>query len=152
MAALMPPTNEVVALAWLSQRVEGITEGQVATSLPSDVTKWADEGFVQVQAIPGGSPDIDTFQRRPVLQLDFWATTPGSNKPPWNEANNLAERVRIATEEGQSFGKPVVLHPRFSGARVQSAYLLTEPTRVTDDPSGYARFTADLMLHWVRNP
>ena len=148
-----PPTNELVAIAWLGQRVDGIVEGQVATTLPKDKAAWADEGFVQVQALPGGSPDIDVPLRRPVLQVDLWAVTldangNASNKPPWNKANRLAELLRLATES-QAYGKPVTLPDGYRGARVQAAYLIGEPTRVTDDPSGYARFTVDLALDWV---
>lgn len=144
------PTNELVAVAWLSQRVPGITAGQVATSLPSDPAAWAAEGFVQVQAIPGGAPDIDVPVRHPVLQVDTWAATPSSSKPPWNKANRLAELIRVATEEAQTYGRPVDLPADYLGARVQAAYLVSEVLRVPGDPSGYARFTFDLALDWVR--
>lgn len=148
------PTNDLVAVAWLGQRVPGIVNGQVATSLPSDVTKWADEGFVQVSII-GGSPDIDLPVRHPIVQLDFWAATVNASgavsaKPAWNKANRLVELVRVATEEGQRYGGPVDMPPGYLGARVQAAYLITEPLRMEGDPSGYAHFSADLALDWVR--
>lgn len=145
-----PPTNELVAQAWLRQRVAGVSAGQVATTLPQDPAVWADEGFIQVQALPGGSVDIETYVRHPVVQLDFYATTPGSNKPPWNLANRLVEHVRIATEDAQEYGRPVELGADYEGARVLAVYPVGEPTRVTDDPSGYARFTLDLAVDWVR--
>jgi hypothetical protein len=145
-----PPTNELVAVAWLSQRVAGLTAGMVATTLPSDTAAWADEGFVQAQALPGGVPDVDVPIRRPLFQLDFWAVAPGSGKPPWNKANRLAELVRIAVEEGQQYGQPVTLPATYAGARVLSVRLESEPLRMPGDPSGYARFTADLAIDWVR--
>jgi hypothetical protein len=145
-----PPTNELVAQAWLSQRVVGVSPGQVATTLPKDTAAWADAGFIQVQALPGGSVDIDTYIRHPVVQLDFYATRPNSDKPPWNLANRLVELVRIATEDAQEYGKPVDLPPDYMAARVLAVYPIGEPTRVTDDPSGYARFTLDLAVDWVR--
>lgn len=145
------PTNELVAEAWLSQRVPGLTAAMVATTLPKDVAAWADAGFLQVQALPGGAPDVDIPLRRPVFQLDAWATTPGSAKPPWHLANRLIELVRNATEADTAlYGREVELPLDYLGARVQAAYLIGEPRRVTDDPAGYARFTADLAIDWVR--
>jgi hypothetical protein len=145
------PTNELVAVAWLSQRVPGLTAAMVATTLPKDATAWADAGFLQVQALPGGAPDIDIPVRHPVFQLDGWANTPGSAKPPWNLANRLLELVRDATESPDAlYGRPVILPPDYLGVRVQAAYLISEPRRVPDDPAGYARFTADLAIDWVR--
>lgn len=145
------PTNELVAVAWLSQRVPGLTSGMVSTSLPRDPALWADNGFLQVQALPGGSPDVDIPVRRPVFQLDAWASSPGSSKPPWGLANRLIELVREATEsDAATYGREVTLPPDYLGARVQAAYLISEPRRVGDDPAGYARFTADLAIDWVR--
>lgn len=141
-----------MAVAWLESCVAGINSGQAATTLPKDATSWADEGFVQAFSIPGAI-DIDTPQRRTSsIQLDFWANTPNSNKPPWALAARLAELVRIATEDNAPawLGKPLTLPPGFTGARVWGAYLTSDPARTTDDPSGYARFTADLALDWVR--
>lgn len=144
------PTSELVATAWLGQRVVGVTSSMVATALPKDPNAWADNGFVQVQAIPGARADVDLPQaRRPIVQVDFWATTPGSAKPPWNKAARLVELVRAAIE-AQAYGQPITLPPEYLGARVQAAYFLDEPSRVPDDPAGYARFTADLEVDWVR--
>lgn len=151
-------TNEVVAVAWLSQRVAGLDPSMVATSLPQDVDLWREKGFVQVQAIPGGSAMIDVPQiRRPVLQVDAWATnstsTKSSTKTPWGKANNLVELIRIATEDAQdaSYGKPLSLPPQFGAVRVQAAYFAyTEPSKVLGDPNGFARYTVDLAIDWVR--
>ena len=43
--------------------------------------------------------------RRPVGQVECWATNPGSGKPPWNRAADLAEQIRIATYDRTSFGR-----------------------------------------------
>lgn len=151
-----PPTNELVAVAWLSTRVAGLVAAQVATTLPRDPSVWADQGFLQVQALPGGSPDRDIPVRRPIFQLDAWACsmsgTGVSAKPPWNLANRLVELVRLATEDAQTgyYGKPVALPTGYSLARVQAAYLIGEPRRVLDDPAGYARYTVDLAIDWAR--
>lgn len=144
------PTTERVAVAWLGA-VPGLAAEGVGLELPTAPTTWADAGFVQVQAIPGGSADVDTPEwRRPVLQVDFWATGgPSSITPPWNLAARLVELVRAATET-QAYGAAVTLPDDYLAARVQAAYFVTEPRRVLDDPSGYARFTTDLALDWVR--
>lgn len=144
------PTNGLVAMSWLGQRVTGITPGMVAGSLPKSPEAWADAGFVQVTEIPGARADIDLPQaRRPVVQVDFWACTPWSAKPPWNKAARLAELVRAAVEV-QGYGQAIVLPSSYLGARVQAAYFIDEPSVVRDDPSGYARLTADLAVDWVR--
>ena len=145
------PTPELVAVAWFGQRVAGLVPGQVATALPKDVTAWADQGFVQLTAIPNAVADVDVPQwRRSVFQADYWANTPGSAKPPWNLAARLPELVREATGDPQSYGSAVVLPEGYLGARVQAVYFLSEPARVLDDPAGYARFTNDVAVDWVR--
>lgn len=143
-----PPTNALVAAAWIAQRVPGFTSAMVATQLPRDTTTWATSGFVQVTPITG-TPDVDIDVRRPLVQIDTWATSGGTN-PPVGKANVLAERIRIATFDGALYGRPVVTKDGYDNAIVLSAYVLTEPAEVTDDPSGYARFTFDLALDWVR--
>jgi hypothetical protein len=149
------PTNALVAAAWIGQRVAGIAPSQVATRLPQDVSTWADEGFVQVTPITG-SPDVDTGIRKPLVQVDCWAATVDaagnvSTKQPVGKANRLAELIRTATELPSAlYGRPVTMPANYSGAIVLSAYPLTEPVEVPDDPSGYARFTFDLALDWAR--
>lgn len=152
------PTNELVAVAWLGQRVPGITDDMVATTLPRaagepPVLPWADNGFVQVQAVAGGTPDVDIPVRHPILQVDCWAAAAQSSaKPLWNRANRLAELIRDATERHQDgwYGKPVTLPEGYLGARVQAVYLISEPMRMNGDPSGFARFSFDLAVDWVR--
>lgn len=148
------PTNELVGVAWLSQRVPGLEASQVATSLPrpeAQVPSWADDGFVQVQAIPGGVPHVDLPVRKPALQVDCWGASSTSSKPQWGQANRLAELIRNATESDAAlYGRPVTLPAGYLGAIVLSVYLISEPMRMSGDPSGYARFSFDLALDWVR--
>lgn len=144
------PTSGLVSTLWLRQRVPGVAAAQVAGELPDDRSKWADEGFIQVTEIPGSRADIDLPQaRRPIVQVDFWACKIGSAKPPWHLAARLVELVRAAVEN-QEYGQPLVMPASYLGARVQAAYFLDEPSVVRDDPSGYARLTADLEVDWVR--
>lgn len=149
LAPPFPPNSDLVALAWLAQRVPGIVEGQVAASLPA-VASWVAEGFVTALSIPGTQPNLDIPLRKPVVQIDAWgAGGTATAKPHWPKAFRLAELIRVATEAGQLYGKPVTLPDDYSDARVQAVYLLSEPSRVNGDPSGYARVTFDLALDWV---
>lgn len=141
------PTSDLVAVAWL-KAVGTLPASGVATTLPSDPTTWADEGFVQAQTITGVA-DADLPQwRRPLVQVDCWANAGTSNKPPWNKAARLAELVRAATE-GPT-GRVVTLPGDYLDARVLSVYLGTEPRRIEDDPAGYARLSLDLHVDWAR--
>lgn len=168
-----PPTPSLVGVAWL-KAVLGVT--YVATDLPrasGGVLSWAststvDGGFITCRPLVANGPSIDLPQRRrSVFQVDTWAAAGGgSNKPPWNRSDDLAERVRIAHEDrGNVYGTrgiagqadiavaspfTLALPNNHDSARVLAAYLISEPTRVEADPSGYARNTLDLAIDWVR--
>lgn len=148
------PNGELVAQAWLAANA-GIDPGQIAGSLP-DPTKsaWPGGGFVQVRALPGGSVDVDVPQRRlSALQVDLWGTrvVRDTLRPLWGVAMALAERVRVATfPDTQVYGKPLVMPVAgYQRARALSAYLLSDPVRVEDDPSGYARMMLNLSVTWT---
>ena len=144
------PTSPLVAVAWLGQRVPGLAPGIVATRLPRDIAAWADLGFVQATVVTG-TPDVDVPIRRPLVQVDAWAHSPDGVKPPVNKAARLAELVRVATELPTArYSSPVEMPANYAGAVVLSAYVVTEPYEVTDDPSGFARISLDLVLEWAR--
>ena len=91
------PTNALVAVAWLGQRVPGLAPAMVATKLPRDLAAWADLGFVQASIVTG-TPDVDVPIRRPLVQVDCWAASVDaqgnvSTRPPVNKAARLAERI-----------------------------------------------------------
>lgn len=144
------PTSALVAVAWLGQRVAGLVPGMVATKLPRDLSTWVDLGFVQATIIPG-SAEVDVPIRRPLVQIDAWAHSPDSTRPPVNKAARLAELVRVATElPTAKYSSPVTMPANYGGAIVLSAFLVSEPSEVANDPSGYARVTLDLELAWAR--
>lgn len=144
------PTNALVAVAWLGQRVPGLAPAMVATRLPRDLAAWADLGFVQASVVTG-TPDVDVPIRRPLVQIDAWAHSPDGVRPPVNKAARLAELVRVATELPTArYSSPVEMPANYAGAVVLSAYVVTEPYEVTDDPSGFARISLDLVLEWAR--
>lgn len=138
--------TELVTIAWLAN-VQGLTSSMVAATLPKDNTTWAASGFVTVRA-SGGSPGIHVPMRNPVVTLDCWAVRPGSAKPPWYQANQLAELIDAGCRSALA-GRTVVLPTNYGSVRVHSAYLISEPRRVYGDQGDYARYTADMSVNWV---
>jgi hypothetical protein len=148
LVAPFPPNSDLVMQAWIAQRVPGIVAAQVAGTLPA-VTSWVEEGFVTVTSVPGTQPNVDIPLRKPLFQIDtYGAAGVQTAKPHWPKAFRLAELFRLATE-AQAYGTEVALPAEYTGARVQAVYLVTEPSRVAGDPSGYARVTFDVALDWV---
>jgi len=154
------PITPLVAVAWIGQRVPGLTAAQVATRLPRDLSTWADEGFVQLTPIPTGF-DVDSGgRRRGLVQVDAWgvnvkADGSAQRSPALNKAWRLANLVIVATEDELQratggFGAAVTMPPTYLGARVLAAYPQTEPAEVPNDPSGFGRVSFDLALDWVR--
>lgn len=148
---LLRANPELVAVAWLSTAT-GVPAGGVATTLPADNSTWAASGFVQVTAAPGGSANVDVPLRRPILTIDCWANNPNSGRPPWGKAAYLAETVYAAFYDTQAIPRDLTLPAGYPGARVLSAVPLGEPRRLRSDPSSYARFGFDAVLHWIELP
>jgi hypothetical protein len=148
-------TSELVIAAWIGS-IEHLSPQMVATQLPASVNadgtvaSWVQTGFVTVSVV-GGSPDIYLPVKKPVIQVDTWATKPGSNKPPWWQANVLAETIRYATLQRTGFNRPLTLTVNgvsYPGAVVTSAYFATEFRRIGDDQADYARYQADMQISW----
>lgn len=150
------PTAALVAVAWIGQRVPGITAGMTSTRLPRDLGTWAVNGFAQVTIVPGLTEVDSGGRRRATVQIDAWginlaADGSAGTKPAVNKATRIAELIVRATEDDiQAFGRPVTLPDDYLDARVLAAYTMTDPSPVPDDPSGFGRVTFDLALDWVR--
>lgn len=150
------PTAALVVVAWLGQRVPGFTPAMVATTLPRELSTWADAGFVQVTIIPGSVDSDSGATRSAVAQIDAWGINLAGDggaqaRPAVFKATRLAELIRRATEDDvQTFGRPVEMPTNYLPARVLAAYPMTDPTPVPDDPSGYGRVTFDFALDWAR--
>jgi hypothetical protein len=149
--------DELTAVAWLAS-IEGLSPQMVATRLPPDVDRngqvaaWVKTGFVTV-AVVGGNPDPMLPVSRPVIQVDCWATVPGSNKPPWWKAAAIATTIRRACWDRRRFARPLTITVHgvaYPVAVVQSAYMATAFRRIYDDAGDYARFQGDLALTWVQ--
>jgi hypothetical protein len=149
-------TDELVCAQWIAT-IPGFTPAMVGTTLPPDVNAdgslapWVATGFVTV-AVVGGNPDPLLPVNWPVLQVDCWATVPGSNKPPWHQAAALAGAIRRATWDRRAVSRPLQITANgvaYPAAAVRSAYLTTAPRRLYDDQGDYAHYQADLSLSWV---
>jgi hypothetical protein len=148
MATTPKANSELVAVAWLLGAA-GIQAGQVATTLPTDTTGWEANGFVLVPAVVGGSPQLHYALREPVVQVETWAANPNSGKPPWGKAASLFELLVDATYDESRMQRTLTLPAGYPQARVMTAHFLTEPRRLPADEASYARFQADLALHWI---
>ena len=91
MPGTLPPSNEQVAVKWLT----GIPalSGRVATSLPTDLSTWAASGFVTV-GNAGGTPHMYYQLARPVVSVHWWAVTVSGSNPPWGVASDLYAAAR----------------------------------------------------------
>lgn len=150
-AAVLHTPTDLVAQAWI-RTIPGLVCDGVAGQLPADESKWAANGFIVVPTTVGGTPHEYIPVRRPVCQVECWATVPGSDKLPWGLANQLAEQVRAGTYDRQTFGRPLTITAgsvTYPTARVLAAKVMTEPGRIWSDTGDYAGFRFDLLLHWV---
>lgn len=146
MSGTYHPSHELVACAWLNTL--GLPADGIDTDLPRDPADWATQGFIQVTAV-GGSPNIDVAVYQPAVQVDVWCTRVDSELPPWNQAGNLAGQLVAATYDAANANVSPTLPAAFRPVRVLSAFPLSEPRRILDDPAGFARVGFDLALRWT---
>jgi hypothetical protein len=144
MTASLHPNTELVAVAWL-RSIPGVT--QAGTTLP-DAEKWAASGFVQVVGV-GGFSDPYVPMIAPSVGITCWAANLDSGSPPWGKAAHLAESIRWACYRLGNTSPAVPVS--YAGARLMSAFLLSEPRRVSSEPTSYARYDFDLGLRWTES-
>lgn len=146
-------TPELVTTAWLGT----VVGDRVATTLPKPSAdggvSWADGGFV-THAVVGGASNIYVPLRTPAMGLSCWAVNPGSQKPPWRQASNLAEAIVAACLDHPNVPKPLLALPGdYPNVQVKSAYVTGDPRRITDDASSYARYDIPgLVIAWTEVP
>jgi hypothetical protein len=155
------PTDLLVAAAWIGT-ISGFTTEMVDEKLPPDVlpaegrrkarpAPWLKTGFVTVATV-GGDTDSYVPRHSPVIQVDCWASKPGSNDPPWRQAEALGEAIWLATQQRTGFNRPltpVVNGVTYPVAVVQGVYLATTFKRLYSDAADYARVTGNVALSWV---
>lgn len=143
---------DLVFVQWIAT-IPQLTASGVATQLPSDETSWSSGGFVVVPTTVGGTPHPTMSLRRPVGQVECWATIPGSDKLPWAKANQLAEQIYRGSLDRLNFSRPLYISngpAQYPTAFVRSATVLTEPRRIWSDAGDYAGFSFDLRLTYVQ--
>jgi len=146
-------TPELVTTAWLKT----VVGDRVSTTLPkpgADGTlSWADGGFV-THVVTGGSSNIYVPLRTPVMGVSCWAVNPGSQKPPWGQASNLAEAIVAACLDHPNVPKHLLELPGgFPNVQVKSAYTVGDPRRIPEDASPYARYDIPgLVIAWTEVP
>jgi len=148
LATKLTPNSELVAVTYIrSLGVAPSATSGVGTTLPEATSSWID-GFVQIQVV-GGSSDIDVPSKHPIVQLDVYVPAINSSKPQWGKAATIAADIVEKLYALDNEGKELVLGTSFKNARVQTAYAVSEPRRIFNDPGGHARYTVDVALHWV---
>jgi hypothetical protein len=140
------PSSELVAAAWIGS-LPGYSPNMVATTLPKDPTSWASTGFVTVTPA-GGSPAVDVPTRWSLIQVDTYRASVNSGKPPWGEASHLAEGIiKACWDDNQQTN--VTVRAGYNVARLYSVWAVSDPIRMWDDPSSYARWRFDLRMTWT---
>lgn len=132
--------TELVAVAFFKT-----IHPNVGTTLPEKTDSWTDLGFVQVTN-QGGNRNIYVPMRHPLVRVDAWAVKPGSSKPPWGKAGDLAETVIHLCESVNNVR--LALPNNYPDAQLFTAFAPNDPQRVPD-PSGYARFTFLVQINWA---
>jgi hypothetical protein len=147
------PTAELVAVAYAKRilNLAGYT-APVVTTLPG-VETWKDTGAVQVDGIVGSTSRENNI-RDVVVALSAWGARPGSDKPPWGQANGLLEPIRDSAFLDWSNAMPLDLEPAntYSPVLVQSVTTLGvqgEPRRVPDPDTSRAHYVMELRLFWT---
>ena len=152
MAAPAHVSTDLVVCAWIAT-IDGLTADGVGTQLPPLDTTWSANGYIVIPVTVGGSPHSTMPLRRPVCQVECWATIPGSGIPPWNRAADLAEQIRIATYDRRNFGRMLAITENgviYPAAMCRSAKILTEPHRVYGDQADYAGVSFDMAFQWIQ--
>jgi hypothetical protein len=148
------PTATGTMITWLQGFMPA---GAVASNLPK-IDSWpvlsgTVRGFVTVPLVAGGTVHYAGV-RVPVLQVETWAAIPGSDKPQYGAAEQLAEDIVSAAGSLNSGGSSVRVLQRagYNEALIHAVASLTEPRRLDDPDTGYARYLMDLSLAWVEVP
>lgn len=137
-----PPTSTAVAEAWLRLAVPGVHAG---TRLPAVDQSFRESGAIRLDAV-GGTPDRDVPIRAPVVGVSCWFPPQSNGAAPWGRAEQLAERLVAATYNPDLQG--VRITGKYAPARVLAVLALSEPVRIENDPSDFARYDVDLLINW----
>ena len=137
--------DDLVVEKWLRQVLPGVG---VAHTLP-DASTWDGNQFVHITGV-GGSPDPEQPIYHPVIEAACYAYKPGSKKPPWYQANQLAMTIyRHCLTHIDPDDAVLTLGDGYEQARILERIPQTTPRRGKSDASHYARYNIEVELIWV---
>lgn len=145
------PTGELVAVAYGKAVLARAGLAVPVSTTLAAVTSWQATGALQVTGIVGGVVR-DNDLRDMVVSFDSWAARPGSDKPPWGQANELVELVRLSAFWDWTDALELDLEPAgvYTGVRVQGARPVSpEPRRIPDQDASRAHYSLDFRLLWT---
>lgn len=144
--------HELVVVAWLKS-VTGLNT--VGTTVPEDSSTWYSTGFLQPIVIKSDTNKY--YQLRSCIAvIHCWAARADvtSQRPPWGQANELAENVVAACFDPSLF-QSHDLSLGVSGApsaRVLQVALIEDPMRAPNDDAHMAHYTTAIQLWWNEKP
>jgi hypothetical protein len=147
--AIRPPST-LVAKHWLLSIAR--LSGRVARKLPADTSTWGASGFVTVGRA-GGSPHHYLPLSSPVVSVHTWAYSENAANPPWHIAEELCEAIMHDTYgilDHANVRRGITdLPARYTSARADKVYPVTEPTEIPGDPGNYAHYNFSMAFEWV---
>jgi len=146
LTATLYATTELVTVAYLGVVLSA--PSIVGLQLPGDQSSWAATGFVQVVAPHAGEPNQYEPIEAPVVAVRCWAVAPGGRRPPWNQAAQLAEKIRRLAFNEYTGAVTVMLPTGYEQAIVDTGSVLSHPARIGGDDSAFACYGLDVRLSW----
>ena len=134
---------EQVCVAWLKSLPELAGIG-VAASLPA-LSAWGGVSFVTAGPSLGGIPNPYDPTRSPVIQVDCYAKSPNSSRPPWNVASQIAEAITDATYSASQNGI-LTIPGEYLSVKLFTAQPRSSPRRLYGDVEALARYSVDICL------
>lgn len=145
------PSTELVARAWILS-LPDVPAGTVAATLPAPVDghyPWEATGFYTVTPA-GGTPHVDIRVRRPLVQVDAYATKYGSQRPPHGRAAAMLESiVNSCWDDDGDHAHDLDVKTGYYRVRVYAVSCAREPQRLYGDEQSLAKYSADLQFHWA---
>lgn len=145
------PTAELVAVAYGKAVLTGAGKTAPVSTTLAGATTWQATGALQVTGIMGGVAR-DNDLRDMVVSFDSWATRPGSDKPPWGQANELLELIRASAFWDWTDALELELEPAdvYLPVRIMGAHPVTaEPRRIPDQDASRAHYSMDFRIFWT---
>jgi len=145
----MTATNTQVVTEWVKS-LSTVDATKVGPTLPADPAVWADTGFWQV-AVVGGSPNVDLGLKQPVVEVSCWTVDTATAFPPYNRAEAMA--ADVLEEALSALTQTLSVQTGWNPPVNASVVLLgvspvSEPMRVPDPRTGYARVMVQVQAWW----